>query len=104
MVAELMAGAYRSDNPEKWLRRFEEQVFPRISILDFDAESAHHYGRLKAALFGRGEPIGDLDMMIAACALRFGLPVVTANVGHFERIPSLKVIAFEPGERGRLLL
>jgi tRNA(fMet)-specific endonuclease VapC len=34
----------------------------------------------------RGQPIGELDMMIAAHSLSAGAALVTNNISHFQRI------------------
>jgi predicted nucleic acid-binding protein len=101
VVAELYAGAYHSAAPSKWLRRIEETVFPSITILDFDLECAHQYGRIYAQLALSGIPVGDVDTQIAATAQRHDLTVVTANVKHFENIPGLRLRAFTAGTGGR---
>ena len=36
-----------------------------------------------------GRPIGDMDLLIAATALRHELTLLTNNRRHFNRIPSL---------------
>jgi len=38
-----------------------------------------------------GQPIGDIDPIIAATALHHGLSLATGNVAHFSRIPGLTV-------------
>lgn len=55
--------------------------------------------RIYADLRGRGEPIGDADILIAATALEHGLSVVTNNRRHFERIRELQIENWleEPG-------
>ncbi|MFI6147494.1 type II toxin-antitoxin system VapC family toxin [Streptomyces sp. NPDC051109] len=42
--------------------------------------------------------VGDMDTLIAATALEYGIPVVTSNVKHFARIPGLDVIDFDQYE------
>ena len=96
-VAELMAGAEASTAPEKWRRRIEEHVLPRLTVLPFDMEVAREFGRVKASLTARGSPIGDADTLIAATALRYGLTLVTANVRHMSRVPALPLHSFTPG-------
>ena len=49
------------------------------SILAFDAETAHVWGRLRVP-----NPGNPLDKQIAATALIHDLTVVTRNVAHFE--------------------
>ena len=49
------------------------------SILPFDEETAHVWGRLRVP-----NPENPLDKQIAATALIHDLTVVTRNTGHFE--------------------
>lgn len=96
VVGELYAGAWMSGAPQKWLRRYEDQILPRLTILPFDLPCAQVYGQLRAELARIGTPIGDADTQIAATALRHDLTLVTANRRHFERIPQLKLRLFAP--------
>ena len=50
--------------------------------------AASIYGDLRQ----RGEIIGDADILIAATAIVYQLPVVTNNVRHFQRIPNLELM------------
>ncbi|MGA2363282.1 MAG: type II toxin-antitoxin system VapC family toxin [Candidatus Aminicenantales bacterium] len=90
-AAELYYGIFRTKGRESLPRFFEEQVFPRLTILPFDGESALIYGRLKAAVERSGRPRFEPDLQIAAIALRHRLTIVTGNVRHFAGIPGLKV-------------
>ena len=54
-------------------------------LLVFDEQSARAWSGLTARLRRTGQPIGDLDTLIAAQALAHDLPVVTRNVRDFER-------------------
>ncbi len=49
------------------------------------------FGRIKADLERRGQPIGDFDASIVAHALAVDAVVVTRNVRHFSRIRGLGV-------------
>jgi tRNA(fMet)-specific endonuclease VapC len=90
-AAEIYYGIFTAGGRESLLRFFEEQVFPRLTILPFDQESALVYGRLKAAVERKGRPRFEPDLQIAAIALRHRLTIVTGNVRHFSGIPGLKV-------------
>lgn len=57
----------------------------RDRILPFDSRCARAWGVLVARLQLAGRTVGDLDTLIAAQALAYGMPVVTRNVKHFER-------------------
>lgn len=54
-------------------------------------QAADLYGTINANLRKIGQPIGDLDVMIAAHALAENLILVTHNIKHFERIEGLKM-------------
>jgi predicted nucleic acid-binding protein len=90
-VADIYYGIFRTEGRESLLRFFEDHVFPRLTVLPFDRESALGYGRLKAELERKGRPRFEPDLQIAAIALRHRLTVVTGNVRHFAGIPGLKV-------------
>lgn len=49
------------------------------------------FGRIKALLFRKGQPIEDLDIAVAAHALATGATLVTANLSHMLRVPGLRV-------------
>lgn len=54
-------------------------------------EVARAGSRIRRLLRTRGEMIGDFDILIAATALNGGLPLVTDNTRHFERVEGLLV-------------
>ncbi|MBI3676963.1 MAG: PIN domain-containing protein [Proteobacteria bacterium] len=62
-----------------------------IAVLPFEREDAHAGARLRANLAARGTPIGAYDLLLAACALRRGLILVTHNVREFARVDALTV-------------
>ena len=89
-LGELIYGARRRGSGNL-LDKIEELVAAKLPILPFDAEAARRYGELRADLERQGTPIGDADIRIAAIAHVRRLTVVTGNVRHFQRIPSLTV-------------
>lgn len=90
-VAEIYYGAFRSTKREKLLRAFEEKVFPNITILPFDEDSARVYGQLKAKLEKKGITKSEPDLRIASVALQHKFILVSGNVRHFKDIPRLKI-------------
>jgi predicted nucleic acid-binding protein len=91
-LGELLYGAHRlRERSTDLIERVEQTVTANLPILPFDADAAREYGSLRAHLEAEGTPIGDADMRIASIALAGGLVVVTGNVRHFERVPSLAV-------------
>jgi predicted nucleic acid-binding protein len=90
-VAEIYYGAYRSPKKEEILNAFVEVVFPNVTILPFDEDSARVYGQLKAKLEKRGITKSEPDLRIASIALQHKFILVSGNVRHFKDIPRLKI-------------
>ena len=51
-------------------------------------------GKLEGELQGSDEGVGAVDAIVAATALEYEEPVVTADVDHFERIPDVDVESY----------
>jgi tRNA(fMet)-specific endonuclease VapC len=67
-----------------------EEFLMRVEILPWDSEAARHYAQVRAALEREGNPMGNLDMMIAAQALAAQAVLVTHD-RVFRRIGHLKI-------------
>ncbi len=92
VYAELCYGIELS--PEHLQKNRWEQLDMFIQpmvIHEWDKQAAEHYAKLRAYLKQQGIPIGNMDMLIAAHALRFDAILVTNNVREFERVPHLKI-------------
>jgi tRNA(fMet)-specific endonuclease VapC len=87
--AELRFGVARLPQAASIGVAVEEFLF-RVDVLTWDSAAARHYARLRALLEENGEPIGNLDLMIAAHALATGTILVT-NDRVFRRIKGLRV-------------
>jgi tRNA(fMet)-specific endonuclease VapC len=83
--AELLYGLKRL-RPQHGLHVAVRQFLKLVLTVAWDEDAAEHYANLRHELIGRGQPIGDLDMMIAASALSTGMVLVTNNLKHFKRI------------------
>ncbi len=90
-VAEIYYGTYRSPKKEKILRAFRETVFPNITVLPFDEDSARIYGQLKSKLEKKGITKSEPDLRIASIVLQHKFILVSGNVRHFKDIPRLKI-------------
>jgi tRNA(fMet)-specific endonuclease VapC len=87
--AELRFGAAR--RPEaKQLGVAVLEFLLRVESLPWDSEAAAQYATLRADLESAGEPMGNLDMMIAAQALARGLVLVTHD-RVFRRVKRLRI-------------
>lgn len=63
-----------------------------LPALPWTADAADRYGEIAAHLQRNGQPIGQMDTLIAAHALVCDLPLVTHNTRHFERVPGLELL------------
>lgn len=87
---ELTYGAYKSTRPEINLSKIEEMLTDLgIQIISLDEKIMEIYGKLKAELEKKGNRLDEFDLLIASTALNHNLNLVTGNIKHFERIPSL---------------
>ncbi len=89
-LAELLFGVTKSPNRERNDVAYRSFLTP-LTILDFDAEAAAHYGDIRATLERKGTPIGPLDLLIAAHARSRDLTLVTNNEREFARVDGLKL-------------
>lgn len=89
-ACELYYGVQKSSRPEQNNRALEQFLLP-LEVVDFGAQAAHSYGRIRASLEKNGTPIGPLDTLIAAHALSCAATLVTNNTREFERVENLHV-------------
>ena len=88
-AAELRFGARKKNS-----RRITEAVSRFLELVDivpWTEEAATRYADLRTHLETTGQPIGNMDMLIAASALAEGCRLVTHNLAHFRRVPALPV-------------
>lgn len=85
-LAEMSVYAAKS-RVEKHQRQiaFLEKHF---TILPFRAHA--EYGSIRASLEKRGKRLDDMDVLIAATAVRESIILLSDNRKHFSRIPHLK--------------
>jgi len=89
VACELRYGAAKKQSPK--LSYNVEQVLSSLPILPLEESVDKVYAEIRVNLEGRGLPIGQHDLLIAAHALSLGLTVVTANEREFTRIENLTV-------------
>jgi tRNA(fMet)-specific endonuclease VapC len=87
--AELRFGVARLPDAVK-LKTVIEEFLLRVESLPWASAAAQHYARIRATLEREGEPMGNLDMMIAAQAMANDAVLVTHD-RVFRRVRELKV-------------
>jgi len=83
--AELMYGLKRLPESHR-LQLGVRQFLRLVRVLAWDSDSADYYAEIRHQLVTSGQPIGELDMMIAAHSLSVGAVLVTNNTKHYARI------------------
>ena len=87
--AELLYGARRKKSAKLLLQ--VEAFTSRWDVVAFDSLAADAYADILSELEERGLPIGNLDVLIAACARAAGAVLVTNNQKHFSRVTGLGI-------------
>jgi tRNA(fMet)-specific endonuclease VapC len=87
--AELLFGLARRPDATN-LKTVVEEFLLRVEVLSWDSEAAQQYSKIRATLEGAGEPMGNLDLMIAAQALALALVLVSSDA-VFRRVRGLKI-------------
>lgn len=83
--AELMYGLKRLPASHR-LHVGVRQFLKIVRVLAWNGDAADYYADIRHQLTRTGQPIGEMDMMIAAHALAIGAVLVTNNTRHFQRI------------------
>src|ERR1700680_3548157 len=86
--AELRFGVAQKPEAVR-LKAAVEEFLLRVEVLPWESDAAQHYANVRAALERAGEPMGNLDMMIAAQALAAHAVLVTHD-RVFRRVKGLK--------------
>ncbi|MGK9233901.1 PIN domain-containing protein [Inquilinus limosus] len=63
-----------------------QQFLRLVRALPWDQDAAEYYAEIRHQLVTSGQPIGEIDMMIAAHSLSAGAVLVTNNTRHYARI------------------
>lgn len=89
VLAELIYGACASHNPPKSRKRLD-RLLASLVLVPFELAAADAYGRIRLELRKIGQPIGDIDTLIAAVAVANDATLVTHNIRHFAKIGGLR--------------
>lgn len=88
-LAELRFGAAKRGS--RRIHRAIEAFLTGVEVLPFDEAAAERFGAIAAVLSSDGEPIGQMDTLIAAHALSVSATLVTNNARHFSKVRGLKI-------------
>jgi tRNA(fMet)-specific endonuclease VapC len=86
---EVEYGLARNPGLVPRVRAIMRTLLNAVSVLPFEREDARVAAQLRASLNSQGTPIGAYDLLLAACALRRGLRIVTHNAREFARVGGL---------------
>lgn len=87
-AGEIEWGLHYEDNPVRW-KKYATLLENRLEILPITQNVWSIFAKMKARQQRLGEPISDLDLLIAATARAHSLTVATLNVNDFSRIEGL---------------
>jgi len=87
--AELLFGLARRPDATQ-LKIVVDEFLLRVEILPWDSEAARQFASIRATLEATGQPMGNLDLTIAAQALASGIVLVTSDA-VFRRVKGLKI-------------
>ncbi len=88
-VSELEYGVAKSGKIEQNKIALIAFLAP-LEIVVYDLNAAGIYGEIRSYLEKQGQPIGPLDLLIAAHALSLNSILVTNNEREFKKVPGLK--------------
>ena len=71
-----------------------ERLMAPFKVLDWTPEVSWQYAQIFRYLQGVGLLIRANDLWIAATALAYEVPLVTADLKHFSRVPGLSVRSY----------
>ena len=95
-VAELVHGIHRAKTPEAAQRRraYIEELVNLVPVHPATKQTAWLVGQIEGQEAAKGNTLPFNDLLIAAAAIEQGYAVLTGNLRHFQKIPSLKVVAW----------
>ena len=88
-VFELYYGANSSAKPEENISKIN-YMLKSLNVLEFDKMAALKAGAIQARLMNIGKPIDPYDILIAGIVMANNEEILTRDINHFNRIPSLR--------------
>lgn len=74
-----------------------KKVLPRFKVIPLGRVEAEHAAELQATLIKQNLRISHRNALIAGTALAHGLPLLTENEEHFQRVPGFRSAKAELG-------
>ena len=62
-----------------------------LEVASFDRRATAAYGRLRTIFERKGQPIGSMDLLIAAHATSLDVRLITHDVKEFGKVPGLRI-------------
>jgi len=93
VLCELHSGAAQAKNPKNELEKLERMLEYFETVYPGEA-FATTYGELELYLQKKGTPIPLMDLLIATLVKCHGVPILTRDTDHFERVPGIVVERF----------
>lgn len=94
-IGEVYEVAFNTTYPQAHIDMIQRYM-QEFEVLGVDGEIMERFAEIRACLRRRGQMISDLDIVLAATALRHDMTVLTYNTRHFERVPDLRI--YNPGQ------
>ena len=88
---ELLFGSKQSSLTEKRSNEAMSLIEQHL-LLPFDKSAAERASEIGVQLRQKGEEIEIRDLFIASICVSQGIPILTKNKQHFERVPGLAVM------------
>lgn len=85
-VFEVLSGIHHR-LPQKI--NFYERALQQTEEIVPTSDDCRMAAKIDGALLQKGKPVGDIDPLIAACAITRGLPVATGNTKHYQPIADI---------------
>ena len=89
-LCELRAGVELSKNPKDELRKIEN-ILTYVTLVQPDEVFPVIYGEMEAYLRKTGKPVPVMDLLIGCSVKITGVPILTRDAIHFERMPGVVV-------------
>ena len=88
---EVFEGAHDEPNPQAKLETYRRFLAP-FAVIGVDEPIIERFAEVRALLRRRGETIPDLDILMGVTAVHHGLTLLTNNVRHLRRVPSIQIL------------